>query len=97
MDAHGHAADDACLQELQPREPRAQLVGDVRALAPRDRLAERIAAEHGHGLVADDLAQVVRLDAIDEEEMTELVLDAWRMVVPKKVWRAYALTHDLPL
>ena len=40
---------------------------------------------------------VVRLAAIDHDEMTELVLDAWRMVVPKKVWRAYALTHDLPL
>jgi hypothetical protein len=30
---------------------------------------------------------VVRLAAIDEDEMTELVLGAWRMVVPKKVWR----------
>jgi hypothetical protein len=40
---------------------------------------------------------VVRLAAIDHDEMTELVLDAWRMVVPKKVWRAYALAHDLPL
>jgi hypothetical protein len=28
---------------------------------------------------------VVRLDAIDVEEMHELVLDAWRMVVPKKL------------
>ena len=28
---------------------------------------------------------VVRLDAIDGDEMRELVLDAWRMVVPKKV------------
>ena len=27
----------------------------------------------------------VRLDAIDEPEMRDLVLDAWRMVVPKKV------------
>ena len=27
----------------------------------------------------------VRLDAIDEDEMRELVLDAWRMVVPKRV------------
>ncbi|MBM2621980.1 MmcQ/YjbR family DNA-binding protein [Actinoplanes sp. LDG1-06] len=26
---------------------------------------------------------------LDEEQMTELVLDAWRMVVPKKVWSAY--------
>ena len=28
---------------------------------------------------------VLRLDAIDEEEMMEIVLEAWRMVVPKKV------------
>ena len=27
----------------------------------------------------------VRLDAIDRAEMRELVLDAWRMVVPKRV------------
>ena len=31
----------------------------------------------------------VRLDAIDEPEMRELVLDAWRMVVPKRVAAAY--------
>lgn len=28
---------------------------------------------------------VVRLAAIDHQEMTELVIDAWRMVVPRKV------------
>lgn len=28
---------------------------------------------------------VVRLDALDEEELREIVLEAWRMVVPKKV------------
>jgi hypothetical protein len=28
---------------------------------------------------------VVRLEAIDDAEMRELVLDAWRMVVPKRV------------
>ena|SRR5438094_982400 len=28
---------------------------------------------------------VVRLAAIDEREMREIVLDAWRMVVPKRV------------
>ncbi len=28
---------------------------------------------------------VVRLAAIDADEMRELVLDAWRMVVPKRV------------
>ena len=32
---------------------------------------------------------VVRLDAIDEAEMRELVLDAWRMVVPKRVAREH--------
>jgi hypothetical protein len=31
----------------------------------------------------------VRLDAIDEAEMRELVLDAWRMVVPTRVAAAY--------
>ena len=29
----------------------------------------------------------VRMSALDPEEMRELVLDAWRMVVPKKVAR----------
>ena len=33
---------------------------------------------------------VVRLEAIDAEEMRELVIDAWAMVVPKKVSAAYA-------
>ena len=28
---------------------------------------------------------IVRLSAIDEEEMREIVTEAWRMVVPKKV------------
>jgi hypothetical protein len=28
---------------------------------------------------------VVRLDAVDEDELRELVFDAWRMVVPKKL------------
>jgi hypothetical protein len=32
---------------------------------------------------------LARCAAIDEAEMRELVLDAWRMVVPKKVWTAY--------
>lgn len=32
---------------------------------------------------------VVRLAEIDLAEMTELLVDAWRMVVPKKVFAAY--------
>ena len=31
----------------------------------------------------------VRLEVIDEQEMRELVLDAWRMVVPKRVAAEY--------
>jgi hypothetical protein len=31
----------------------------------------------------------VHLDAIDDDEMRELVLDAWRMVVPKRVAREH--------
>ena len=31
---------------------------------------------------------LARCEELDEEEMRELVLDAWRMVVPKKVWTA---------
>jgi hypothetical protein len=34
---------------------------------------------------------LVRMDAIDHDEMEELVVDAWRMVVPKKVAAAYDL------
>ena len=29
------------------------------------------------------------LARLDDDRMTELVLDAWRMCVPKKVWSAY--------
>ena len=37
---------------------------------------------------------VVRLAAIDETEMRELVVDAWAMVVPKRVAEAYARFDD---
>jgi hypothetical protein len=36
---------------------------------------------------------VVRLAAIDLDEMRDLVVDAWAMVVPKGVAAAYALEH----
>ena len=36
---------------------------------------------------------VGQLDAIPADEARELVVDAWRMVVPQKVWRAYDLAH----
>jgi hypothetical protein len=37
----------------------------------------------------------VRLDAIDEEELRELIVDSWRMVVPKRVAAAYMETQGL--
>jgi hypothetical protein len=39
---------------------------------------------------------VVRLAAIDADEMRELVLDAWAMVVPQRVAAAYAAELDEP-
>jgi hypothetical protein len=39
---------------------------------------------------------VVRLAAIDADEMRELVLDAWAMVVPRSVADAYAAAHPPP-
>lgn len=39
----------------------------------------------------------VRLDALDQDEMRELVIDAWRMVVPKSVAAAYlGSTRTIP-
>ena len=35
----------------------------------------------------------VRLDAIDEDEMRELVEDAWAFCVPKRVAEEYAASH----
>jgi hypothetical protein len=36
---------------------------------------------------------LARLDALDPAEARELVVDAWRMVVPKKLSRAYDEAH----
>jgi hypothetical protein len=60
---------------------------------PKEERAALVAAEPDKFLLPpeSDLRfnwVVVRLAAIDEEEMQELVLGAWRMVVPKKVARA---------
>ena len=38
---------------------------------------------------------VVRLAAIDADEMRELVIDAWAMCVPKGVAAAYAAEHPV--
>ena len=39
---------------------------------------------------------VARLDAIDHDEMSELVLDAWSMVVPQYVVDDYLREKDTP-
>jgi len=62
-----------------PRDERAALV----ASAP-DKFLMPLPSDERYQWVR------VRLAAIDEEEMCELVVDAWRMVVPKKVAAAYA-------
>ena len=36
----------------------------------------------------------VQLDALDEERMREIVIDAWRLVVPKTVALAWSADHE---
>jgi hypothetical protein len=71
--------DETLLGFGYPRDERAALV----ASAPEKFLMPVRSDERYHWVR-------VRLAAIDEDEMRELLLDAWRMVVPKKVAAAYA-------
>jgi hypothetical protein len=66
-----------------PKEERAALV----AAEPDKFLMPRLSDLRYHWVE-------VRLSAIDRDEMAELVLDAWRMCVPKRV-AAEHLTADL--
>ena len=61
---------------------------------PKEERAALVAAEPGKFLMpirSDERYNWVRvrLAAIDAAEMTELVVDAWRMVVPKRVAASY--------
>jgi hypothetical protein len=61
---------------------------------PRDERADLVASEPDKFLMparSDERYHWVRarLAALDVDEMRELVLDAWQMVVPKKVVREY--------
>lgn len=72
------ARDESLMGFAFPREEREALVASEpdKFLMPRQR----------------DLRYnwvVVRLAAIDTDELYELVVDAWRMVVPKKVAAAF--------
>jgi hypothetical protein len=62
---------------------------------PRDEREALVAAEPDTFLMptGGDLRYqwvIARLDALDLDEMRELVVDAWRMCVPKSVANAYA-------
>ncbi|WP_113703027.1 MmcQ/YjbR family DNA-binding protein [Nonomuraea lactucae] len=61
---------------------------------PKEERAALVAAEPGKFMMPaeSDLRYnwvLVRLAEIDLDEMRELVVEAWRMVVPKKVYAAY--------
>lgn len=61
---------------------------------PREERAALVAAEPGTFLMpgASELRfnwVLARMSALAEDEMRELVVEAWRMVVPKKVYAAY--------
>jgi hypothetical protein len=68
---------------------------------PKEERAALVAAEPGKFMMpvpSDERYNWVRvrLAAIDETEMRELVIDAWRMVVPKRVAAAHLDGAPLP-
>ena len=71
------AADESTMGFAFPKDERDALV----ASAPDTFLLPPPADLRYHWVV-------VRLDRIDHEEMEELVLDAWGMVVPKRLFEA---------
>jgi hypothetical protein len=77
--------DETTMGFAFPREERAALV----ASAPQTFLLPR-PSEMRHRWVR------VRLDAIDADELRELLVDAWRMCVPKKVAAAAGLETTAP-
>jgi hypothetical protein len=74
--------DESVMGFAFPKEERPALV----ASEPR-RFQMPSASDMCFNWVHADLA------ALDPTEARELVVDAWRMVVPKKLSRAYDLTH----
>lgn len=74
----GFSRDETVMGFAFPKEERDALVESE----PRKFMMPR-ASELRYNWV------VVRLAALDPHEMRELVLDAWRMVVPKSVAAAY--------
>ncbi len=79
------ARDERMMGFAFPKEERAALIE-----AEPDRFLMPKPADRRYNWV------VVRLAAIDDDEMSELVIDAWRMVVPKKVAAAHLAAKTLP-
>ena len=77
------AADETTMGFGFPKEERAALV----ASEPDKFMMPRPSDERYHWVRA-------RLAALDETELRELVVDAWRMCVPKKVAAAYFASLD---
>jgi hypothetical protein len=74
--------DETVMGFAFPREERSALVaGDDRKFAMPSESDMRFSWVHAH------------LEALTAAEARELVVDAWRMVVPAKVSRAYDLAH----
>jgi hypothetical protein len=74
--------DETVMEFAFPKEERASLV----ASEPH-KFQLPSASDMRFNWVQADLA------ALDRTEARELVVDAWRMVVPQKLSRAYDLTH----
>jgi hypothetical protein len=72
------ARDESMMGFAFPKEERAALI----EAEPEKFLMPKLSDQRYNWLV-------VRLAAIDDEEMRELVIEAWRMVVPKKVSAAH--------
>ena len=70
--------DETLMGFAFPKEERAALI----ASEPEKFMMPKPSDQRYHWVV-------VRLEAIDEAEMREIVVDAWRMVVPKRVAEAY--------
>ena len=70
--------DETMMGFAFPKEERAALI----ASEPEKFMMPKPSDQRYHWVV-------VRLEAIDETEMREIVVDAWRMVVPKRVAEAY--------
>ena len=73
------SADETLMGFAFPKEERAALIA-----AEPDKFLMPVVSDERYNWVR------VRLAAIDEAEMRELVVEAWRMVVPKRVAAAWA-------